>query len=83
MAHFSSSGVTFFVDPLLGSPAKGALSEKKSAHNKSQKRILNRTLYNKSQTQLKSDWFKTMQQTRGFQRLTFVTPFEYSCANLN
>jgi hypothetical protein len=41
MAYFSSSGVTFFVDPLQGSPAKGALSEKKSAHHKPQKRILN------------------------------------------
>jgi hypothetical protein len=41
MADFSSSRVPFFVDPLQGSPAKCALSEKKSAHHKSQKRILN------------------------------------------
>jgi hypothetical protein len=48
MAYFSSSGVTFFVDPLQGSPVplfqRDALSEKKSAHNKPQKRILNSLL---------------------------------------
>jgi hypothetical protein len=44
MAYFSSSCVAFFVDPIQGSPSKSALSEKKSAHNKSQKRILNRLL---------------------------------------
>jgi hypothetical protein len=46
MANFSSSGVAFFVDPFQGSPAKCALSEKKFAHNKSQKQILNGLLSN-------------------------------------
>jgi hypothetical protein len=73
----------FFRQDRLGIDSKSASIGQKILQNQSATKIPNRTLYKDRLTQLKSDRFNSMQQTRGFQRLNKRTPFEYRCINLN